>query len=148
MAGARYFIRAAEGEKGPYTVAQLREAVEQTAISPSIEVRRDGKEKVEPLAALLRRTEPDIRRALRERKPGLVAGVDLDADEGPTSERSRRAIEGSYDMGLAIGFFGGLVALALSFRAKPRTREGIRVGFLAQLVIGFLFRLIFAIGSG
>jgi len=139
VADERYFIRAGDRDKGPYTVDQLREAVQQTAISDRADVRLDGEEKTEPLAALLRRTEPD--HLARMRRSRQIAGVDVDLPDAPESGRARREKEGEFATGFVLGFIGGLIALVLSFLAKPKTRQGIAMGFLAQLGVGVAWRL-------
>ena len=49
-------MRAGGQDKGRFTLAQLREAVDQTALSDAVPVRLDGSDTEEPLADLLRRT--------------------------------------------------------------------------------------------
>jgi hypothetical protein len=145
VADERYFIVAGDREKGPYTVDQLREAVEQTAISDKAEVRLDGQEQTEPLSALLRRTEPE--HFAKKRRGRQIAGVDVDIPDSPESERTRRAREGDANVGFVLGFFGGLIALLFSFMVKPKTRQGIVMGFVVQLGVGLALRLFLMAGD-
>jgi hypothetical protein len=58
--------------------------------------------------------------------------------------REAQGQEGNQGLGIVLGLFGGLIALALSymFLARPKTRQGILMGFCAQMVFGLLLRTI------
>jgi hypothetical protein len=59
VAKTRYFVIQGKAEKGPYTLGELRESVEQTALSSTVMVRPEQGTEREPLGELLRRhTKP------------------------------------------------------------------------------------------
>ena len=136
----RYAIKTRDGEKGPYTRARLARAVSEGALSRTTLARRTDQESW--------RTVDDVLRSARRRRgtssdedapvyadPGGAPDEDREADELDDLAPPPEA-EGSFALGVLIGSLGGcIIVLLLLRRARPKTREGIWVGLVVQVVL-------------
>ena len=61
MGSTRYYVGSGDHAKGPYTLQQLREAVQETALAPSVLVRAEGETEGRPLGQLLTAAPPVLR---------------------------------------------------------------------------------------
>jgi hypothetical protein len=125
----RWFTKTGDVEKGPFDEKVLIRSVRNGLLNPKTLVRPEDVPEWQPLST--------IERLAKQTAPALVRHSDpQSADAGEP--------RGSFGAGLAAGLFGGVIGLALvSLIAKGTdTKRGARLGFLVQVGIGILLRLI------
>lgn len=124
----RYFVSAADREKGPYKLQEIEASVQSGHLSGSVLVRAENEDATRPLSEVIARA----RAAAESRKPSTPRRAHAE----PSAEA---ADQGSFLLGLLAGALGGLVVLALVLRrGKPDTRTGVSVGVAVQV---FLFMI-------
>lgn len=114
----RYHVRVGDNEKGPYTKKQLQSSYNDGLLAAGTMVRKDGEEATRPLRNLIALTQPSA--------PAKAATAD----------------SGDYKLGIALGIFGGCIALLFTTNAKPETRRGVLNGFYISISLVIFFAVI------
>jgi hypothetical protein len=126
----RWFTKQGDAEKGPYDEDALVRAVATKLLKPTTLVRAEDETEWRPLVQvehLRKKMTPE-----RTRRP-----FDPERDLHPEAH-------GSFGAGFAAGFFGGCIGffLVLAMAKGEETKRGARFGFIAQIGVGALFRVI------
>jgi hypothetical protein len=138
-----YFLKAEDGEKGPFSLKQLKAAMKDGNVAPTAEIRQEGQLEFSPLDSVLRRRRKQTRRRTKgtqdpERRVGKEAESASKHDDETETEADG---EGSFLLGLLAGLIGSVLVLLLVLRrAKPATRQGVWVGAAIQLAYLLLRR--------
>jgi hypothetical protein len=131
-AGRRWFMRKGGDEQGPYTTEMLLRSFHYGSIKRTTLIRAENETEWRPLSTSL----------------DLIAPSDTDTsgEESvrPVLRTDQEVIEyrepGSFGLGLAAGFFGGIIGFALiRWMARgEKTKAGAALGFFFSAILGLL----------
>ena len=126
----RWFTKQGDAEKGPYDEEAIVRAVKTRLLRTTTLVRAEDETEWRPLAQVER-----LRDKLAPEKTARPFDPDRDLHQ---------QTGGSFGAGFAAGLFGGCIGLILveALAKGPETKRGGRTGFVAQVLVGVVLRLL------
>jgi GYF domain 2 len=125
----RWFTKSGDLEKGPFDEKALLASLKNGLIKSTTLVRGEGDVQWQRIG--------DVKELAPKTAP-IAFRSDFDPRRNGAVEN-----EGSFGAGFAAGFFGGILGmiLVLAMAKGPATKQGARIGFVVQIFIGVLVRV-------